>query len=396
MQAAAVRITRLEMVSNVHKPAPTSNGLPAAAATTCTNGVATAKSTVVVVGDENQATAATGLQTKGRKMAKRVHRNGIVNGCSMEHGSLHLSPSPPPPSHVPAPQALPPALIHAHNKTTTRDKATPPPRLPTTLSSNQTKTRGSHSNEQGSSSTTSLGDQSQHRRLVCPELAINYTGTLMSHRAGQLVGGQRDLEARFSNITRKLRQKQLRGVLSHVRKQLHFQDETTSSSGADKHHKVGDLAGSLGSSKSDSLSSVASSSDAQSDKTEPMDTSEVEQGLTHHQLPIQVDGASDERSSSISRIEDQPVAGSNQGEGLQPLYPTGGVNKDDVFRDEGASLVLKSTLGRSAMESEDDTGCLDGSVKCIEQQLLGLRRMMDDDVTDSSSDEEEEAPQITR
>lgn len=392
MQAAAVCITRLEMVSNIHKPSPTSNGLPAAANT---NGVVMAKSTVVAVGGENQVAAATGLQGKGGKIAKRVHRNGIVNGCSTEHGSLHLSPSSPPPSHVPVPQALPPALVHTQNNRTTRDEARPPPRPPTTLLSNQTKTRGSHSNEQGSSSTTSLGDQSQHRRLVCPELAINYTGTLMSHRAGQLVSGQRDLEARFSNITRKLRQKQLRGVLGHARKQLHFQDKTTSS-GGDKYHKVGDLAGLLGSTKSDSLSSVASSSDTQSDKTEPMDTSEAEQGLTHHQLPIQVDGASDEQSSSISRVENQPIAGSNQGEGLQRLYPTGGADKDDVFRDEGASLVLKSTLGHSAMESNDGISSLDGSVKCIEQQLLGLRRMMDNDVTDSSSDEEEEAPQITR
>ncbi len=391
MQAAAVRITRLEMVSNVHKPAPTTNGLPAAA--TNTNGVATAKSTVAAVGGENQAAAATALQRKGGKMAKRVHRNGIVNGCSTEHGSRQLSPSPPPP-HLPAPQTL----IHAHN-TTTRDEDPPLPRPPTSLSSNQMKTRGSHSNEQGlSATTTSPGDQSEHRRLVCPELAINYTGTLMSHRAGQLVSGQRDLESRFSSITRKLRQKQVRGVLGHARKQLHFQDKTTTSRG-DKYHKVGDLAGSLGSTKSDSLSSVASSSDAQSDKTEPMDTSserEGEQRLTQHQLPIQVDGASDERSSTLSHVEDQPVAGNNQGEGLQPLFPTVGADKDDVFREESASLSLKSTLGHGAMERLDGIGSLDGSIKCIEQQLLGLRRMIDDDVTDSSSDEEEEAPEITR
>jgi hypothetical protein len=219
----------------------------------------------------------------------------------------------------------------------------------------------------------------------------------MSHRAGQLVGGQRDLESRFSSITRKLRQKQVRGVVRHARKQLHFQDKTTTSSG-DKYHKVGDLAGSLGSTKSDSLSSVASSSDAQSDKMEPMDTSdrEGEQGLTQHQLPIQVDGASDERSSTVSHVEDQPVAGNNQGEGLQPLYPTVGADKDDVFREEGASLPLKSALGHGAVERVSGIGSLDGSVKCIEQQLLGLCRMIDDDVTDSSSDEEEEAPQITR
>lgn len=383
MQAAAVCITRLEMVSNVQKPSPTTNGLPAGTSPN-TNGVATAKSTVVVVGGKNPAT---GVQRKGGKMAKRVHRNGIVNGCSTEHDChRHLSPSPPPP-HAPAPQALPPVLVNT--RSTPQDEAPPPPRLPTTLSSDQTKTRGSHSNEQGSS-TMSLGDQSQHRRLVCPELAINYTGTLMSHRAGQLVGSQRELESQFSMVTRKLRQKQLQGVQSHARRQLHFQDKTTSC--GDKYHKVGDLAGSLGSAKSDSLSSVASS-DGQSDKTEPMDTLEGHGGLSEHQLPIQVDGASDERLSLTSGVEDQSVAGSNLGEGLKPLYPIGGAEKDDVFREETASLGLKTTLERCSKER--GVG-LESSVKCIEQQLLGLSSMMDDDVTDSSSDEEEEAPQITR
>lgn len=380
MQAAAVCITRLEMVSNVQKPAPTTNGLPAGTSTN-TNGVATTNSTVVVVGGENPAA---GLQRKGGKIMKRVHRNGIVNGCSTENGCRHLSPSPPPHVPAPAPQALP-VLVH-----TAQDEAPPPPQPPTALTSNQTKTRGAHSNEQGSS-TTSLGDQSQHRRLVCPELAINYTGTLMSNRAGQLVSSQRDLESRFSNITRKLREKQLQGVLSHARKQLHFQDKTTS---CDKYPKVGDLAGSLGSSKSDSLSSVASSY-AQSDKAEPMDTLEGHRDLSEHQLPIQVDGASDERLSLVSHVEDQPVAGSNQGAELKPPY-LAGADKDDVFGEESASLVLKSTSEHCTKESNSISGGLDGSVKCIEQQLLGLCSMMDDDVTDSSSDEEEEAPQITR
>ena len=374
MQAAAVRITRLEMVSNVQKPAPTTNGLPANNSTN-TNGVATTKSTVMVVGGENPAA---GLQRKGGKIVKRVHRNGIVNGCSTEPGYRHLSPSPPP--HMPGPQTpilLP--LVH-----------TPPsPRPPTTLTSNQTKTKGAHSSEQGSS-MTSLGNQSEHRRLVCPELAINYTGTLMSNHAGQLVRSQRDLESRFSTITRKLREKQLRGVLSHARKQLHFQDKTTS---CDK-YKVGDLAGSLGSSKSDSLSSVASSNDARSDKAEPMDTLEGQQDVCEQALPIQVDGASDERLCLASHTEYQPIAGSNQGEELKSAYLATS-DKDDVFREENVSFDSKSTSDHCAKES-DGTGSFDGGVKCIEQQLLGLQSMMDEDVTDSSSDEEEEAPQITR
>lgn len=378
MQAAAVCITRLEMVSNVQKPAPTTNGLPTNNATN-TNGVATAKSTVMVVGGENPATD---LQRKGGKIVKRMHRNGIVNGCSTKHGYPHLSSSPPP--RAPRPQApilLP--LVH-----------TPPPPRPTiTLMSNQTKTKGAHSSEQGSS-RTSLGDQSEHRRLVCPELAINYTGTLMSNRGGQLTSNQRQLESSFSTITRKLREKQLRGVLSHAKKQLHFQDKTTS---CDK-YKVGDLAGSLGSSKSDSLSSVASSSDTQSDKAEPMDAFEgKQQDVCEQALPIQVDGASDERLSLASHTEDQAVAGSNQGEELKPAY-VATLDKDDVFREESASLDGKSTLEQCAKEGDSTAaGDLDdGGMKCIEQQLLGLQSMMDDDVTDSSSDEEEETPQITR
>ena len=377
MQATAVRITRLKMVSTVHKPAPT-NGLPA---TTNTNGVAATKSPVV--GGEKLAGAVQRKADMPGKIVKRVHRNGIVNGNSTEHSCRHITPSPPPPSKARARVA--PATVPT---LPTRNKAPPPPQQPptaTTLTSNQTKTRGAHSNEQGSS--TSLGDQSRHRRLVCPELAINYTGTLMSNRAGHLVSSQRDLELRFSTVSRKLREKQLRGVFSHTRKQLHFQDKTTSSD------KVVDLAGSLSSTKSDSLLSVASS-DVRSDKGEPMDTAaegqQATQDVCEQPLPIQVDGASDER---ISLVEDQLIAGSNQGEGLKPAYLTT-ADKDDVFREEGASLSLKSASEHHA-DKESDTSS-DGSMKRIQQQLVGLCSMMDDDVTDSSSDEEEETPQITR
>ena len=367
MQGAVIRITRLKMVSNIQKPAPTANGPPASAGT---NGVAASKSSVVMGDSESAST----LQRKPLKIvSKRLHQNGILNGCSVQHGYKHHSPSSSPslPTlHVPKALAAGlPSRIPTQN-----GKATQPP-----PASNLTKTRGAHSNEQGS--CTSLSDQSQHRRLVCPELAISYTGTLMSNRAGQLVGNQRELELWFANVTRKLHEKQLRGVICHTQNQLHFQNQTTSS------NKVANLAGSLegSSTKVESLSSVASGSDK---VVEHMDTEDgllASRDVCEQTLPIQVDGASDEQLNLSLHTEDQPVAASNQGEGLKPTSFITTADKDNVFREEG----LKSSTEQLFREN-------DHGMKRIEQQLDSLRRILDDDATDSSSDEEEDAPTITR
>ena len=342
------------MVSNVLKPAASSR-MPATNGTTATsNG-----GTIAKVGGGKYNLGA------DRKTLKKLRRNGIVNGCGH-----HVSPSPPP--------------------------STPPP--PPTLMGNQTKTKGAHSNEEGGSST-SIGDQSQHRRLVCPELAITYTGTVMSKRAGDLVGNQRKLESQLTSLSRKLREKQLKTVLTHARRQLNFRDEATAASSSITQHdtKQTNLLGSLDLTKSDSESSDASNDVIRVDKHEAMDTEISSKEICEHALPIQVDGASNERSSLASLSLDRPVvaASNDLGERFKAPYHstvTRTDSKDDVFREnssENAAILAE----RRAKSSQSR---LNGSMRLIQQQLASLKSLMDDDVTDSSSDEEEESGQVSR
>lgn len=335
MQAEAVHIATVDMVSNVQKPAPPSR-LPAT-----TNG---APAKVLV---SNNVGAGVEQKILPSKIVKKLHRNGVVNGCGTEHG-CRLSPSPPPPP---------------------------------TFTNNQLKTKGAHSSDEGSS--TLLSDHSQCRRLVCPELAISYTGTLMSTRAGHLVSSQRDLELQFSTLSRIVREKQMKSVHSHARKQLHFQDKSTS---AELDPNGSDLSRSLDSTKSDSVSSDTSN-DVHSVKLEPMDTEGPAKNLCEQPLPIQVDGASDEHLSLASLSLDQADT-SNLGE-ISKELPVCPPDKDDVFRKGNESHL-------SASECHDKASGLDDNIGRIQQQLVGLKNMLDNDVTDSSSDEEEESPQISR
>lgn len=67
------------------------------------------------------------------------------------------------------------------------------------------------------SSVTVLSDEA---RLVCPEVAVHFSGTLLSSRVGVLSVCQTGLEARLTKLQQKLRQKQLLLVHHHTRNQL--------------------------------------------------------------------------------------------------------------------------------------------------------------------------------
>ena len=365
MQVATKDIVTLAMVSNVQKPAPNGN-LPA------TNGTSSSINNRVIGKVGGGGKNHLGV---GRKVVKKLCQNGLVNGCGTRY-DCHLSPSP----TTPPQPSLPPARV----------------------TTNQMKTKGAHSNEEGGGSSTSLGDQSQRRRLVCPELAITYTGTAMSNRVGYLVSSQRKLETKLTSLSRKLREKQLHGVLSHARRQLNFQTGSSASEGV--HHKQGDLVGSLDSTttKSCSESSDASSSDVRIDKVDNvMETEGLPKTHCEQSLPIQVDGASDHTCSSslASLCLDQPVASSSNAPAdilKAPPYHTAVVrndSKDDVFREE---LVSLSSTTELRGKRGGGGSYLGGSMRRIHQQLMSLKSLVDDDITDSSSDEEEDGNQMSK
>ena len=67
------------------------------------------------------------------------------------------------------------------------------------------------------SSITVLSDET---RLVCPEVAVHFSGTLLSSRVTLLGSSQCELEARLVRLQRRLREKQLLLVHHHVANQL--------------------------------------------------------------------------------------------------------------------------------------------------------------------------------
>ena len=67
------------------------------------------------------------------------------------------------------------------------------------------------------SSVTVLSDEA---RLVCPEVAVHFSGTLLSSRVGVLSACQTQLEARLKTLQQRLRQQQLLLVHQHTHSQL--------------------------------------------------------------------------------------------------------------------------------------------------------------------------------
>lgn len=120
-------------------------------------------------------------QLNAQKMVPSTRKNGILNTSS--------SSSPPSPPH-------------------TFTKLTP----------SQTKTEGSHTREL----STDCRSSNERTRLLCPELAINFTSKLMSNRSGQLTNKQKSLESELLKVQKKLQAKQLDNIHTHALSQLDF------------------------------------------------------------------------------------------------------------------------------------------------------------------------------
>ncbi len=121
---------------------------------------------------------------------KAVMANNCTNGCPRGRNGVvspHADPSPsPPPS--------------------------PPPTLP------PAKTEAAHSSEQ--SSVTTSNAPSERSQLVCPELAVNYSTSLISGRNSQLSTRQRELERTLASVQRQLRERQLLLAHKHAQAQV--------------------------------------------------------------------------------------------------------------------------------------------------------------------------------
>ena len=208
------------------------------------------------------------------------------------------------------------------------------------------KTEGEHTNEE-----SSLTNESNRGRLMCPDLAISYTGTLVGKRTKSLANKQHCLETKVAALQRKVRLRQLQVIHSHVSTQLLFDGS-------------GDETGKEGEDESFTTSSEH----------------EMEVSLAIHPphkpilpLPIQVDGASDD-----------------------PYLPY----QQEVMKEE--SKLLPETKEPECAENEESLSSLDcdvsndsseaaeeGCGQAFTAQMTSLQTLLDEDWTDDSSDEEE-------
>ena len=212
-----------------------------------------------------------------------------------------------------------------------------PSSSPNNYASSQTERRDP-SDKKFQTAITNLG--STRSRMVCPELAIGYTGSLVSNRADQLASNQCQVELRLALLQRKLRERQLSVVHNHAKKQLEC--DPTEYSPLPRRRK---------SSGSRSLTSVCT--------TESL----VDVEMIDCDLPIQVDGALDD-AFLHSRVDCQ----------------------------RHASLATTSSEGT---RTADDSGCdlefegIAPAVTRLQQRLEEVEGLVDGDMTEDSSDEEE-------
>ena len=210
------------------------------------------------------------------------------------------------------------------------------------------KTEGKHSNDQ-----SSCTDLSNRGRLMCPELAITYTGTLIGKRAGCLANKQKELEHRMTTLQRKLRVRQLHMVHSHVSKQLLFNNEQESL----------DTEGGSASSLTDSDISMDLSSPPPAGDRKGM------------HLPIQVDGASDD--AFLPFLPDSE---------LSTFVEEDNLNMEGRTRNEDSFSSLDSCVSSvTSSEAEENDG-----PRALTAQLVSLQTLLDSDLTEASSDEEGE------
>lgn len=210
------------------------------------------------------------------------------------------------------------------------------------------ESKGQHSNNQ--SSLTAISNEG---RLMCPDLAVSYTGTLIGKRAGCLANKQKDLEQRVALLQRKVRLRQLHMVHSHACRQLDFD-------------------GSINDEDSSNMEEGSGSSLTDSDfSMEISPPQESELGVVD--LPIQVDGASGDTFSPPPPEE------------LRMDDEEGGPSKK---RNEDSFSSLDSCVSSMCLsEEEEDDG---GDTDALMAQLASLETLLDGDLTEVSSDEEGE------
>lgn len=222
-------------------------------------------------------------------------------------------------------------------------EASPVPVTPAPL-----KTRGESSNETSDMSLV-CGSESNRDWLMCPELAMGYTGTVIGRRANCLSSKQKDLEQRVTALQRKVRQRQLNVVRSHARKQLNFeQSEPVNSS--------------MGETSTSSLNVSDCSMDSHPS--------------TSHApwpLPIQVDGASDDTFLPVH--QDLTRGGGEEGDVM---------HGERTRNQDSFSSLDSSYLSSVSSEAEE------GGHRSVKAQLASLQGLLDVDLTEASSDEEEE------
>ena len=207
---------------------------------------------------------------------------------------------------------------------------------------------------------SSLTDTSSERaRLVCPELAMGYTSSILGNRSGQLVTRQQDLERRLAALRKSLHKKQLAVAVDHARSQLVSLGD-------------GRRRSPLSSSRDGSTSTLSTSS------------LEDHKGRVPPKIDMQVDGTMAEPPPSKRPNIDIE----------EPVRDHGDVAEPDLFRESSVdeamdvSLPLSSDSFLSLSEwTEED---LVPMATRIQQQLGNLESLVDDELTDLSSDEEVE------
>lgn len=246
-------------------------------------------------------------------------RNGVV--------SPSLSPSPPHPS---------PTL---------------PPRPPSPPNRPRAKTEGAHSSEQ-----SSLTSSTERNQLVCPELAVNYSSSLIGNRGSQLSTRQRELERKLASLKKELGKKQLLVVHKHAQAQL------------ESHAKRRDT----------SVSSRSCSMEAS--PLTPIPPVEV----------MQVDGAPANPlglRGDCQRLDSTTTTVSSEGSGCYCDRATS--HSVSSLLDESSSLDWSTELElRGKVEGQAATH--------VQKQLECLQGLVDEEMTEGSSDEEEgeETPQM--
>ena len=264
---------------------------------------------------------------------KVPHRNGIIS-----------------PNHSPSPSVLNSKPNHVSSKLVSP------------------KTEGRATSEQSSLTNTA----SERARLVCPELAMGYTSSILGNRSGQLVSRQQDLAKRLASLRKSLHEKQLAVAHDHARSQLASLRE-------------GRRRSPLSWSRDSSTSTLSTTS------------SEEHKGRVPPKIDMQVDGTMAEPPLPKRPHVDIVEPERDHVDIMEPErdhVDIGELERDPMFQESSVdeamdvSLPLSSDSFLSLSDwTEED---LVSAATRIQQQLGNLESLVDDELTDFSSDEEVE------